>query len=452
MPNLFLGSAFFALLFEYDYNETEAPKMKKSFVLSAIILSFVLSGCSNSAKSSDITMHTETAQTSSETSSTSSQENTSAVLSIPEINLQNKTLPENEAIDFVRNMKAGWNLGNTFDAVSDGGYNEATEMKIESSWCGVATTKEMIDEIKKAGFNTVRIPVSWHNHLTDGNFTISQKWLDRVKEVVDYAISNDMYAIINIHHDIDKAYYYPSSECLENSKRYISSIWTQLCQKFGDYDNRLIFESVNEPRLAGTNYEWWFDKNSAQCIDAANCINELNQLFVDTVRASGGNNASRYLMCPGYSASASSALMDEFKLPKDSVQNRLIVSVHAYTPYNFALQGPNESGSKSDFKASNSSDTGEITSFMDSLYQKFISNGIPVVIGEFGARDKNSNTQARIDFSAYYVACARANGITCCWWDNNAFSGSGENFGIFDRRTLTWKYPEIKDAIIKYCQ
>ncbi|MCX7657273.1 MAG: glycoside hydrolase family 5 protein [Oscillospiraceae bacterium] len=426
--------------------------MKKSIVLSALILSFILSGCSNSAKSSDITVQTETAQTSSETSSTSSQESASTALSIPEISLQKKTLPENEAIAFVQDMKAGWNLGNTFDAISDGGYNEATEMKIESSWCGIATTKEMIDEIKKAGFNTVRIPVSWHNHLIDGNFTISQKWLDRIKEVVDYAISNDMYAIINIHHDINKAYYYPSSEYLENSKKYISAIWTQLCQKFGDYDNHLIFESINEPRLAGTNYEWWFDKNSAQCIDAANCINELNQLFVDTVRASGGNNASRYLMCPGYSASASSALMDEFKLPKDSVQNRLIVSVHAYTPYSFALQDMNQSGSKSDFKASNSSDTGEITSFMDSLYQKFISNGIPVVIGEFGARDKNSNTQARIDFTAYYVAYARANGITCCWWDNNAFSGSGENFGIFERKTLAWKYPEIKDAIIKYCQ
>jgi endoglucanase len=157
-------------------------------------------------------------------------------------------------------------------------------------------------------------------------------------------------------------------------------------------------------------------------------------------------------MVPGYSASAQGALINEFELPKDIVKNKLILSVHAYTPYNFALQAPTESGSISEFSSDNQNSVTEINQFMDQLYNKYISNGTPVVIGEFGARDKNGNTQDRIDFATYYIAYARANGMSCIWWDNNSFSGTGENFGLLDRKTITWRDKEIVDGLMKYAQ
>ena len=359
---------------------------------------------------------------------------------------------EAEALAFVKDMKIGWNLGNTFDAIDCNWLSD--EMQYESSWCGTMTTKEMIDALKEAGFRTIRIPVSWHNHLTDENHTISEAWINRVQEVVDYAIDDDMYVIINIHHDFSKEYIYPSSEYLEQSKGYVTDIWEQIAERFKDYDEHLIMESLNEPRLIGTDNEWWLDIQKEVCIDSVQCINELNQTFVEVVRASGGNNADRYLMVPGYAASLQGATNQYFVLPEDidGNQNKILVSVHAYTPYDFALQAPGESGSVDSFSMDKADSTRDIDNLMDDLYEKYIQNGTGVVIGEFGARDKNNNTQARTEFAAYYIEAARARGITCCWWDNNAFAGDGENFGLFNRQEITFSYPEILESLMANCE
>ena len=185
----------------------------------------------------------------------------------------------------------------------------------------------------------------------------------------------------------------------------------------------------------------------SSCKDAVAAINELNQAIVDTIRAAEGNNKSRYIMVPGYCASPDGALNAGFVMPEDSAEQKLIVSVHAYTPYDFAL---NAEGTDQ-FDSAKVADVKSITDFMDQLYNKFIKNGIPVVIGEFGARAK-SNVQARIDFSVAYVAAARARGITCCWWDNNAFIGMGENFGLIDRKSLKWRFEEIVQGLMKYAE
>lgn len=358
-----------------------------------------------------------------------------------------------EANKFVKSMKIGWNLGNTLDASSD--QNKADEMAYESGWCGIVTTKEMVDEIKAAGFQTMRVPVSWHNHVsTDGSYTISEMWLNRVQEIVDYAIDNDMHVIINIHHDNTTNYMYPTSEHLEQSKAYVTAIWSQVAQRFADYDDHLIMEALNEPRLVGTSDEWWLDLNKPQCVEAVQCINELNQVFVDTVRASGGNNKERYLLVPGYAASLQGATNQYFILPQDidGNVNKILVEVHAYTPYNFALRAPGESGSIDHWSADDKASTAEIDELMDTLYERYVQKGIGVVIDEFGARDKNGNIQARTEFAAYYVAAARQRGITCCWWDNNAFTGNGENFGIFRRRVCGFLYPELVDGMMKGCE
>ncbi len=364
---------------------------------------------------------------------------------VPEtLTLDRYSLPQSEGLDFVRDMKLGWNLGNTFDAI-DANLSAENELNYEKAWCGAITTIEDIAAIKGAGFNTIRIPVSWHNHV-DENDKISEKWMARVKEVVDWARACDLYVILNTHHDNDEKYYYPDTAHMERSKAYLTAVWQQIAETFKDYDDHLILESLNEPRLIGTNYEWWIDEKNAQCADAVSCINTLNQLFVDTVRATGGNNETRYLLCPGYAASPDGATAKGYVYPTDPAKH-LIVSVHAYRPYNLAL---NAAGTK-EFSLDNEMDKREIVEFMDSLYANFTMNGIPVVIGEFGARDKD-NLQARVDFAAFYVAAARARGITCCWWDNHAFSGSGERFGLLMRKDARFAYPEIVQAMIKYCE
>ncbi len=367
---------------------------------------------------------------------------------IPDVDIAACEVPDTEALRFVKDMKIGWNLGNTFDSI-DGNLNN--ELDYESYWCGVVTTKDMIDDLKEAGFNSVRVPVSWHNHV-DEEYRISEPWLDRVQEVVNYAYDNGMYVILNIHHDNSEDFMYPDSAHLEQSIDYVTTVWEQLCKRFGEYDQHLIFECMNEPRLVGSQYEWWLNNSAEECKDAVDCINKINQAFVDTVRASGGNNLNRYLMVPGYCASPDGALNSDFALPTDAegVEDKLIVSVHAYTPYNFALQASGESGSTAEFDSDTKSSTADIDAFMNRLHKQFISNGIPVIIGEFGSRDKEQNTQARIDHAAYYVAAARARGMSCFWWDNNAFTGDGENFGLYYRRGGRFLYPDIIAGLMKY--
>lgn len=365
-------------------------------------------------------------------------------ITVPELTLSPQEIPDNEALAFTRQMKAGWNLGNTFDA------NNCTwltnKLDYESAWCGVKTTEKLIAAVQDAGFNTIRIPVSWHDHV-DADFIIDEAWLNRVAEVVSWAYDRGMFVIVNIHHDCIPGYYYPSSEYMETSEKYMRTIWRQLAEKFADYDEHLIFEGINEPRLSQDSArEWNWTSSDAKCRDAMNCICELNQVFVDTVRAAGGNNAERYLMVPSYDASPSYAYDVSFTLPEDTADNKIIVSVHAYTPYNFALANPGTSR----FDLNSTSQKSEIASFMKYMQLKFINKGIPVVIGEYGAMTKKDNLQDRVDWTAWYVDSASIRGIPCVWWDNGAFTGTGELFGIIDRKTAEFKFQPIVDAIMKY--
>ena len=367
---------------------------------------------------------------------------------VPRFSFEESLLPNLESFRLVRNLKAGWNLGNTFDAYDVS--NAKDILTYEQAWVGVLTDPRIFDTLKQAGFGAVRIPVSWHNHVSGDDYTISPVWLARVKEIVDAAFSRGLYVIINTHHDISKAFIYPDSSHLEASKRYLGAIWRQLAEVFYDYDERLIMESMNEPRLTGTKLEWRLDSNDPASLDAVLSINALNQHFVDTVRESGGWNAARYLLVPGYTASVEGLLHEAFKMPIDTAgtSDRLLLSVHAYTPYDFALQSPQESGSRDKFSADNPFDVNEITAFMDILYQRSVSLMVPIIIGEFGCRDKNGNLQSRVDFTAVYTALAHARGFSCLWWDNHLFTGDGELFGLLDRQTFTFVYPQIVDALI----
>lgn len=369
----------------------------------------------------------------------------SIVSTIPilDAEVEKRELPESAALDFVKKLKIGWSLGNTFDASGSG-------LDAETAWVGEKTTEQMILDIKAAGFNTIRLPVSWHYHV-DEEFNIDADWLNRVNEVVDYAYKNGMYVILNIHHDNEKGYLYPDDAHLENSKKYVTQIWQQLAEKFKDYDEHLIFEAMNEPRWKGTDSEWWIQDGSDIAIEAINCINVLNQAVVDTIRATGGNNAERYIMVPSYCASVDYAVSDLFTLPTDSADGKILVSVHAYTPYNFALATGTNTVDK--FVANANASCNQIDDLMQKIYDKYTSKGTGVVIGEFGALNRD-NLEARVNFAAYYIAAARAVGVSCVWWDNDYFDAgkSGEPFGIYNRSEMKFEFPDIVVALMKYAE
>jgi endoglucanase len=356
-------------------------------------------------------------------------------------------IPQNAALAMIADMKLGWNLGNTFDA-HRAGYTGAEE-NYETIWVGVKTSQEMIDALKAAGFNTLRIPITWHPHV-DEDFTISPYRLSRIQEVVDYAWANDMYVIINIHHDDSVDYVFPDSEHFENSARYVRRIWEQVAPLFADYGEKLIFEALNEPRLVGTRFEWNNNMNNATCQDALDALCRINQVFVDTVRAAGGYNETRYLMVTGLGAKADSVTHALYRMPEDTADNKIIITAHEYVPYSFALQSPAESASRSEFDMTSTASTGDIDRFMNLLYNRYVSQGIPVLLGEFGARDKSGNLRSRVEFAAYYVASARARGMTCVWWDNHGLVGTGELFGLLDRNKLEWAFPDIAAAMLLY--
>lgn len=339
-------------------------------------------------------------------------------------NKTNKNSSEGmSAAEIVKDMKIGWNLGNTLDC-----YNVTWEVSdFETAWGNPRTTKAMIDTVKKAGFNAVRIPVSWNEHM-NGN-KIDGDWLNRVNEVVDYVIDNDMYAIINVHHD-DYTWLNPSKADEAAVKAKLVSIWEQLSDRFKNYDQHLLFEGMNEPRIIGGQDEW-----TGGTAEEREVINHLFQAFVDTVRKSGGNNSSRALIITSHAASIEADAVNDIVVPDD---DRIIVSIHYYSPWDFAggENGKSDWGSDSEKK--------ELDKGFDFLKSKFIDKGVPVIIGEFGATNKN-NDSVRASYMEYYVKSAKSRGITCFIWDN----GTKDEFGLLDRNSLTWYFKNVVDAAVK---
>ena len=338
------------------------------------------------------------------------------------------------SVELVKDMKIGWSLGNTLDAgnESNRGQNPGS---IEKSWGNPNTTKEMIDEIKKAGFNVLRVPTTWDWSTGDApDYKISEEWLARVKEVVDYGMANDMYVILNIHHE---TWHDPLEENYEAASARLKKVWTQIGNYFEKYDEHLIFEGLNEPRVRNSDEEWNGGSPATREV-----VNKLDADFVSTIRSLGGNNKLRHLMIPGYAASSSEVALKDLKIPEND--DKLIVSVHAYTPYNFALA---EGKPGALWVACKEGFTTDIDALANTLKTLFIDKGQAVIIGEFGARSKD-NEKYRAEWAKYYVTKMNTIGVPCVWWDNGAFTGSGELFGLLDRRTLEWKYPLVKEALI----
>lgn len=284
------------------------------------------------------------------------------------------------------------------------------------------------------------------------SYTIDQKWLARVKEIVDWAYEEDMYVIINIHHDNigEKDFgsvlgYYPSEEHKAESIKYLTRIWEQVSETFNnDYDQHLIFEVMNEPRLKGHVHEWGFSASCQECQDSMNVVNEFNQACLDTIRKSGGNNATRLVVVPSLCASAYNAFNSLFKLPKDSAKDALALSVHMYSPYDFAMGVPGGEVFTENHKKSLEND-------FKRLNKEYISKGIPVIIGEMGATNKD-NLDERAKWFAYFIQNARKYGMATCVWDNGSSSPSkteSERYGYYNRTKQEWYFPLLMDIALK---
>jgi len=346
------------------------------------------------------------------------------------IHLSNE-MKKNEAIVFVEKMGVGWNLGNTLDTTNTGLKKEEAHV-YEMYWGNPKTTREMIKEIHDAGFSTIRIPITWKEHM-DEDGKIDADWMKRVHEVVDYSIEEELFVIINTHHD---DWYYPSYENESQAIEKMKRVWDQISAEFIEYDDYLLFEAMNEPRLIGTEDEWTTGTNEAQIV-----INHLNQAFVRTVRDSGGYNSERYLLIPTYCASGKSGALEALEIPDD---RRIIVSLHQYIPYDFALNDDGTDKWNSDEKT----DTEEIDDLMTNIKELFVDKGIPVIISEFGAVDKE-NLEERLEWLSYYKKKADTEKVMLIWWDAGGDEKKGSSFRIFDRYTLQWIYPEIKDLLTR---
>lgn len=335
----------------------------------------------------------------------------------------NDDMEDISAKELVSRMRVGWNLGNTLDA-------EGSGLDAEVAWqpSKKKTDEQMIRLVKDAGFNVLRIPVSWGGHV-DGQYNIDEQWLDRVQEIVNYGIDNDMIVILNTHHE---DWYMPRESDKAQDIEELKALWTQIAERFNGYDENLIFEGLNEPRLRGEACEWTGEPQAREI------INEYDKAFVETVRSTGGNNENRILMVTGYAASSMRQNLEAIELPED--RGKLIVSVHAYLPYSFAL----------DTKGTDVYDSidSSITNTFADINDIFLSRDIPVVIGEFGSVNK-FNDEERIECVTDYINTAKSYGVPCVWWDNGTRMGSGENFALLNREEYSWYYPDIVEAIMK---
>ena len=374
-------------------------------------------------------------------------------------------VPGNTSVEMAANMAIGWNLGNTLDATgdwTDGNgvfHSDLKGLETETGWGMPKTTETMISAIKNAGFKTIRIPVSWHNHITDKtNYTIDSTWMARVKTIVDWAYNKDMCVIINIHHDNLKesqlsgncGFALSKDSTFQNqSKAYIEKVWTQIATTFASYDNKLVFEVLNEPRdvsgeIAGN--EWWCNDKSIMDI-----ITSYEQVGINAIRSVSGNE-DRFVMVPGYAASGSdSSMLALYTLPTDSASDKLLLSTHAYSPYYFAMYDKDHPDTVFD-----NSDKTSLNSIFDYLRTNYINKGVGVVMGEASATDKE-NLNERIKWATYYFTKAREAGVPVVLWDNMVTCANenknniniGERHGYYNRKSDSWYFPSIIEAMMK---
>lgn len=341
------------------------------------------------------------------------------------------------SIDLAKEMKLGWNVGNSLEAI--GG---------ETAWGNPKITQRLIDSIKAAGFNAVRIPVAWSRFSDAATFKIDTAWMGRVEEVVNYVLKNNMYAIVNIHWD--NGWMQPTYAKQEYVNNRLSVMWRQIAIRFRHYDDRLLFAGTNEVMVDG---DYGTPKTEYYTVQ-----NSFNQTFVSTVRSTGGRNAYRHLVVQGFNTNIDHTI-NFFKTPVDVIANRLMVEVHYYDPYNFTL---NENTTITQW-GKNATDPSKTETWANEVYAdaqfqkmktKFIDKGYAVILGEYAAIARLSLGSAAANseyagyrkyYMEYITKSAVDHGLIPFYWDSGYTGDKGS--GIFDRSTGAAAYPDIIKAI-----
>lgn len=341
------------------------------------------------------------------------------------------------ANDAVKHMKVGWNLGNTLDAHNG---QRVTDPKVsEIMWGQPVTTPELMQMMKEVGFGAIRVPVTWYPHM-DGNNKVDAAWMKRVHEIVDYVISTGMYCILNVHHDTGadsdntKSWLKADETVYNQQKARYEYLWQQIAEEFKDYGERLLFESYNE--MLDTYNSWCFASfaapgqyNASVATSAYNAINSYAQSFVNTVRATGGNNAKRNLIVNTYGACNGSGTwnshlqdpLKQMKLPTDITEGHIIFQVHAY---------PNVVDLSSAMK--------EVDQIFRDLNTYLVQKGAPVVIGEWGTSSGNDYIERRsnvLSFAKYFVEQAKAYNYAPFFWMGLS-DGTARSFPAFNQADL----------------
>ena len=345
---------------------------------------------------------------------------------------------EESAAQAVKNMGIGTNFGNCTDAVAMWmNMNSNSVTDFEKAWGQEPTTKPMVDFLKQNGFNSVRIPVTWFQHMkADG--TVDEAWMNRIQEIVDYVIDNGMYCILNVHHDTGaddenvKHWIKADEANYKENKEKFEFLWTQIATRFKNYDQHLVFEGYNE--MLDASNTW----NAPKKASSYKGLNGYAQSFVNAVRATGGNNETRNLIVNTYAAACGDEVLSNLIIPTDKVAGHIAVEVHTYGPWDWFTKG------KWDTSCSK-----EIANMLIRLNDKFISKGIPCIIGEYGTHGSKSvskdssasEIQAAADQAADIVKQAKAYGVATFYW-MSIFDGT-------DRSVPQWTLPTVVEAMKK---
>ncbi len=314
-------------------------------------------------------------------------------------------------MEIVHDMGLGINLGNTMES---SGMSLGSVQAYETGWGSPVITQPMIQGYADAGFGVLRVPVAWSNLMNKKTYEISPDYIARVKEIVNWAIDADMYVIMNIHWDGGWWTGFAKDNQQDKCFEKYESIWTQLCEAFGEYGDKLMFESLNEE--GGWEDIWNRYSNQGDKEKSFGILNDINQRFVNIVRGSGGNNAKRHLLIAGYNTDIELTCDSAFKMPEDPA-GRCAVSVHYYIPSTFAILEKDASWGKAQTEWGSESDAAELNKYMDMMKTNFVDKGIPVIIGEYGTSTKNKTPQMVRKYLSSVCEAGYTRGMCPVLWD-----------------------------------
>lgn len=352
-----------------------------------------------------------------------------------------KKASDNEAVQFALSMGIGWNLGNQMDAHYGG-------CSYEEGWGNKAATQQTFNGVAKAGYKSVRIPVTWMGHIGPApTYTIEKAWMDRVAELVEMAHKAGLIVIINIHHDgfgaetdaVKKGFFWldlPGAVASEEKnmqiKQELTMVWLQIGKRFANFGEWLVFETLNEIQDGG----WGGGANRTDGGAQYRVLNEWNQVCVNAIRAAGGQNETRYIGVPGYVASPD-LTVDNMVLPEDVIENRLMVAVHSYDPWDYAGSAKYNEWGHTGVDVVPGSDENAYVSMLNRLYNMYVRRGIPVYFGEFGAvrRASQADEEFRLYYFRYICKAMRDRKIAALYWDNGNSKTGEDGFGVINHQT-----------------